>query len=62
MTQVFTTGSGQSIVAGAELGHGGEGTILEVQGDPSRCIKLRQDLTRRLDAANAAPPRPGSTP
>ncbi|MFY9822967.1 MAG: SH3 domain-containing protein [Thermoanaerobaculia bacterium] len=40
MTQVFTTGSGQSIIAGAELGHGGEGTILEVRGDLSRCIKV----------------------
>src|SRR5260370_41940761 len=40
MTQVFTTGAGQSILAGAELGRGGEGTILEVRGDPSRCIKI----------------------
>jgi hypothetical protein len=39
MSQLFITGSGQTIIAGAELGHGGEGTILEVRGDPSRCIK-----------------------
>jgi hypothetical protein len=40
MSQVFTTGSGSSIIAGAELGRGGEGTILEVRGDPTRCIKI----------------------
>jgi hypothetical protein len=40
MSQLFTTGSGQTIIAGAELGRGGEGTVLEVRGDPSRCIKL----------------------
>jgi len=40
MTQVFTTGAGQTILGGAELGRGGEGTILEVRGDPSRCIKV----------------------
>jgi hypothetical protein len=40
MTQVFTTGSGSSIIADAELGRGGEGIILEVRGDPTRCVKI----------------------
>ncbi len=43
MSQVFITGSGSSIVAGSELGRGGEGTILEVRGG---LHPLRQDLQR----------------
>ncbi len=45
MSQLFTTGSGQTVIAGAELGRGGEGTVLEVRGDPARCIKLYSGQT-----------------
>jgi len=61
MTQVFTTGSGRSVIAGAELGHGGEGTILEVRGDPGRCIKVYngrppEATLSKLSAMVAHPP------
>lgn len=61
MSQLFTTGSGQTILAGAELGRGGEGTILEVRGDPTRCIKLYGGLIPeatpgKLSAMIAHPP------
>jgi serine/threonine protein kinase len=61
MSQLFTTGSGQTVIAGAELGRGGEGTVLEVRGDPSRCIKLYSGQTAeptlgKLSAMIARPP------
>ncbi len=40
MSLILYTRTGKTFVTGAELGHGGEGTVLETRGDPSRCIKL----------------------
>ncbi len=61
MSQLFTTGSGQTVIAGAELGRGGEGTVLEVRGDPTRCIKLYSGQTAatalgKLSVMIARPP------
>jgi hypothetical protein len=45
MSQIFYIQSGKTLIAGAELGRGGEGTVLEVRGDPTRCIKLYSGQT-----------------
>jgi DNA-binding helix-hairpin-helix protein with protein kinase domain len=40
MNTVYSTDAGQKVRLGAELGRGGEGAILEGEGDPAACAKV----------------------
>ena len=61
MSRIFYIPSGKTLIAGEEIGRGGEGVILEVRGDPTRCIKLYEgqiaEATRgKLSAMIGHPP------